>query len=267
MKKILYLLSGIFVSINSYAAPADTIPNSGFERWGFSTWFQVPQDWMTNNSQILPPVVMGDSNAHSGLSSMRLLNTGALVPHAYCGFAISTHPQNMGGYFNPSLMNNDSAWILVRLFYNNQAVDSGSMALYNGIIPGYTPFLIPLSQSSINADSCEISVFGGTMSQSSVLFDDFEFNFLLGTSEITAVHFLAYPNPAHDRLILNTENIVPESIEAYQTNGQRVRLWSAEISPNVTNQVSVDVSVLAPGAWVIAVVGKDEIRYGTVIIE
>lgn len=269
MKKLYFIILLLSAGFANASLP-DSIPNSGFEQWSTTGWFDYPTGWMTNNSQLLAAVVIKDTLSHSGNLAMRLTNQGALRPHAWCGFPLTNHPINFGGYIRSLLFNNDSGEIHVRLFYNQQMIDSGYTVIYNGIFPIYNSFVVSISQQSTIADSCVISMEGGTLYLSDILYDDLQFDFFLNTSEIKKTPFKLYPNPCSSRVIMlfDRSNFYPEEVYAINTLGQQYRLniiiddMKQEdyiyYLPQGRNMV-VDLEMLNEGVWIIVVKNKNEI--------
>jgi hypothetical protein len=263
MKKILLFLFLCSASVN--AASADSIPNSGFEVWFTSTWFEFPGQWVTNNSQIMPPTVVRDSLPHSGLFAMKLTNQGALQPHASTEFAITTTHSDVGCYVRPALANNDSARIEVRFYYQSQLVDSGFAVIYNGIVAGYSAIIIPITQSSALVDTCRISIYGGTVPQSDIVFDDIQFDFLSGVNEPQQARLTLYPNPARDFIHIGngSKQFNNPQIEAYNAKGQRVILHNLA---KKSNRLEFDIQSISPGIWMIYL-KDDENNYSAVFIK
>ena len=250
------------------ASVPDSIPNSDFEQWSTTGWYDFPTGWMTNNNQLLAATVVKDSLAHSGNLAMRLTNLGGLRPEAWCGFHLSSHPLNLGGYVRSLLFNNDSGEIHVRLYFNQQLVDSGYSVVYNGIFPLFNTFIVPISQNSVSADSCVISFDGGTVYQSDILYDDLQLDFLLAIPAIKNSQLMCFPNPCSDRAILhfNAGNFYPDEIFAINTLGEKHPLnFIADMNKEDyiyymphDGKFVLDVGMLSKGIWIIAIKNKSE---------
>ena len=93
------------------AIVADTIPNAGFEDWIFVGWNMDPRGWTVNNSQLLAANVVPDSNSHSGLLAMMLIQSGNFRPEASCGFPVTGHPSSLNGFLRNQLNSGDTALI------------------------------------------------------------------------------------------------------------------------------------------------------------
>ena len=215
MKKIvltLCILLGRSFIVN--ANPIDSIPNSAFENWIITSWFSNPPGWETNNTSLLASTVQPDPNSYSGSLSMQLTNSGALIPEAKAGFAIQEHPLTLTGYVRNEILNNDSATLMIRLYQNNQIVDSGQIVFYGGINPNFHSFIVPLSQSSLLADSCEIRIVGGQQFNSAISFDEFSFTSPSAIDQIESnASWFLYPNPFSSTIHLKSTSGLKEQIE------------------------------------------------------
>ncbi len=256
MKKI-FLLYFIFHSVLADASNPDSIPNSGFEQWFIASWFEFPAGWETSNTQMLAPSVRKDSAAFSGNYALRLTHTNPAW--ARCGFPLTSHPTNFGGYMQNLLLNNDSAEISIRIFYNQQIVDSGHMVIFGGINPNYSSFIVPISQNTTNADSCVITLTGGTVDFSDLIYDDIVFDFAMGTGWITfPVVNPPYPNPCTDRIYIDTKGLdfISTTVEAYSSSGQYIILEKNNAAFPVDplflpqrNYISLSTERLSSGYW------------------
>ena len=193
----------VIMMIFPLMSQAQAIPNAGFESWLLSQWFEFPEGWETNNTSILAPTVVKDSDEYSGNLAMMLTNQGALRPFAGCGFEISTHPVDLGGYVKNYITSNDSAIMIVHLFSSGVAVDSGMIIFYGQVFnPNWTSFTIPISQTRTDADSCHISIYGGNLFSSTISFDDLELDFTAGIPVHNREDVKVYPNPFNDYLYI-----------------------------------------------------------------
>ncbi len=275
MKKFIFSL-GLILSqtILLRASNVDSIPNSGFERWNFISWYLNPAGWGTNNTSLLAATVVQDSNSYSGLLAMQLLNSGSLVPEASVGFKIQQHPISLSGFVRNDILTNDSAYVIVRLYRQNQPVDSGSFTFYGGINPFYHSFIIPISQNSSNTDSCEIRMYGGQQYLSSISFDDLS---LTQSSNIGSTSddnkFKIYPNPFSSYIRVEFSEPIDEDayIEIYDINGKLVagknllnNIIAVYTQKNGTTLL-IEQEALAPGVYSL-VVNTSGKRYSKKII-
>ena len=257
----------------SNAASADSIPNSGFESWIISQWFIDPLGWSTNNSHILAPTVVQDTDAYAGSLAMKLTNSGSLVPAASCNFTISSHPENLGFQIKNLLGSGDSGTVVVRIFYHQQLVDSGYTALFGGINPNYTPFILPISQNSINADSCEIVFTGGQAVFAEYSIDEIQFDMILGYPIIEGADFSLYPNPFRNYIFLENHGKRFDFVEVYDIVGKYFKTIDIKNSNNfdfLMHSIDAQFEVintesLPMGAWMF-VFRTPENRYSQLLI-
>ena len=242
MKKCYFIFLLFLSPCFSFANVPDTIPNAGFERWLSLTWFDNPETWFTNNNSLLAAGVVKDSAAYSGYLAVKVINSGALVPQLWTSFHLNTRPFSFGGYFKKNILSNDSVIISVHLYYNNIIVDSGHSIEYAGSTSGYVPFSIPISQHLAIADSCDITIVGGTLFTSEISFDDLAFDFSLEIPPINDVSFSVYPNPCSNNLIIQSNFSKSDnfSLEAYDAIGRRQFLNDAYLDNSTADDYIVD---------------------------
>lgn len=259
MKNLIFILSLTLCQSNAlFANNIDSIPNSGFERWYSLSWYYNPAGWQTNNTSIMPTTVEPDSDSYSGNLAMRLINSGGLVPEASVGFHVQQHPLTLSGFVRNQILTNDSAHLSVKLYLHHQLIDSGTFAFYGGINPFYHSFAIPISQNFTSADSCEIRIFGGQQSSSSISFDELALTRSSGTNSKADENKLkVYPNPSSSFIRVDFSETFSEdaAIEIYDINGKLVagkNLLNNIIA--VYNQKSsatlmIEQQALAPGIY------------------
>jgi hypothetical protein len=258
MKKLFYFLFLLALcSRPALGSSPDTIPNQGFERWLFTSWFSIPDQWNTSNSQLLAPTVLMDSVAHTGTLAMKLTYQGNITPVAWCGFPLSTHPQNLGGFMKNWLNTGDSATISVYLYDNQLLADSGYGVYYGGINPNYHSFIVPIGQQSSQADSCVIFITGGHGFGSDISFDDLQFDFPVGIPEKSDGFFRFFPNPCSDFLFIESENQIdfPAYVRVFDPAGRQadflIYFDYLESSPNRNHKACLNTSLLKPGVWLL----------------
>jgi hypothetical protein len=277
MKKCYLIFLLILSQRISFASVPDTIPNAGFERWLNVTWYDNPEAWFTNNNSLLAPGVSMDSNAYSGYLAVKLANVGALVPELWTGFPLTTRPFNLGGYYKKDIRSNDSVVISVHLYLNHILVDNGTSIEYTGSTSGYVPFIIPISQNLAVADSCDISIVGGTVFASEISFDNLEFDFSLGIPPVEKFSFSVYPNPCTENLIVQSNFSEKEkfNIEAYDVLGKKEYLTDEVLDNSITVDYIVNpedmrrvfnISKLHNGVWILIFRSKEQ-SYTTRLIK
>lgn len=214
MKKVILLIIILgSLSLGTKANLVDSIPNAGFEVWNIFSWFTNPRDWQTNNTSLLAATVEMDGNSYAGNYAMKLINSGSLIPEASTKFYMQEHPLTLTGYVRNEIINNDSAYVRVRLFQNGLQVDSGVQSFFGGINPNYHSFIIPLSQNSLMADSCEITIIGGQQITSSISFDELSFTSISSVSEKPAGLLVSvFPNPFRGKLNISLNSMVSGQI-------------------------------------------------------
>jgi len=267
MKNLRALLLMTILPLFSHA---QVIPNAGFESWLLSQWFEFPEGWETNNTSILAPTVVKDSDEYSGNLAMMLTNQGALQPFAGCGFEVSSHPANLGGYVKNYITFADSAVLTVRLFSSGVAVDSGMIVFYGQVFnPNWHSFTIPISQTRSDADSCYISIYGGSLFGSTISFDDLEFDFSAGIPDLDERVVNVYPNPFNDYLYIEGLE-EPFTVTATDILGRKA-VECAIINPNFCgtsfgdyNKIRmINTADLHKGCWLLEInsnSGKQVIR-------
>src|SRR5688572_7456290 len=104
MKKRLLLPLLLLSLSHALKAQTDTIPNAGFENWIFGGWGSNPAQWIVNNSQIMPANVVPDSDSYSGMTAMKMINSGNFRPFAACNFLLSHHPDAFTGFMKNNLL-------------------------------------------------------------------------------------------------------------------------------------------------------------------
>jgi hypothetical protein len=252
-KQFLFSILLLIALINSRSAKSDSIPNGDFELWYTTTWFDFPAGWMTNNNQIIAPMVVKDTDSYNGIYAVQLYTSNNLIPEASCGFPLTQHPFNVGGYCKNTLITGDSAEIVVRIYHNQQLTDSGRIVFFGGINPFYSSFVIPLSQSSTLADSCYIVMHGGTSGQVRISFDDLDIDFGMSVPENDkSGGLIIYPNPSSNKLIISMPGRnLADGFRAfvYDNNGK----LHAEISDIHFGPMIINTETLAAGNYIITV--------------
>ena len=250
MKLKIYLL--LLVALPSGAWAIDTIPNAGFENWVFSGWFLNPQGWQTNNNQLMPNTVVQDSDSYSGQLAMKLINSGSLIPEAWCGFTLSQHPLAMMGYYKIHTSSGDSGAIRVHIFYQGSLVDSGYMPLFSGINPFYFLINLGISQSSSFADSCSVFLTGGTQNLGAISVDDLSFSFPSSVTGEASASFEIGPNPANEYTRIKNPGFEPgDRIELCDVTGKIIR----EIKIAAI-ETQIELNDLAAGAYICSYISK-----------
>jgi hypothetical protein len=270
-RKIYSIIALLFLFFSAKNLSADTIPNAGFENWSTTTWFDFPTSWQTNNSHIMAPIVVRDSFPYAGNLAMKLTNLNTLIPRASCGFTLTSHPENIGGYIKNLIASNDSGYFVIHIFYNTQIVDSGYQTLFGGgINPNWSSFIIPISQNSVNADSCSIVIYGGTNYLSDVSFDDLQLDFIQGVPDQEEISFNIYPNPSNDIFIveMNSSSLINSTIEISDMLGRGYEIESISLhSYGISEKkMLLNLSGFPAGIWIITI-RKNERSHSVLLLK
>ena len=242
MKQIIYI-SLMMLALQANAQNA--IPNNGFESWmNIGGWFENPVDWQTSNNQIMISQVFKDSNAYAGTFSLNLTTyTTNYLPFAKCGFKLNDHPVYLKGYTTHGITNGDSALVRALIYYQGNLVDSARYVVQNGINPGFTFFMVPVSNGSAVADSCEIIINGCQLYNDGIKVDDIALVYLLSEDELQSNMFEVFPNPAIN--ILNIHS--GKQITSYQVYDTSLKMVLSNDSRK--NDVVLDVSRMSQGSY------------------
>jgi len=245
MKKIFTLIFAFACQFGAHAQNPDSIPNPGFEQWFISQWFDFPAGWMTNNSQILAPTVVRDTDEYSGFLAMQLINAGAFAPHASSGFPVQHHPATLNGYLKNNLATGDSGIFTVWIYYQQNRVDSGQLIIHSGNLHTYEPFNISISQNDTHADSCVIDFIGGEVYLSVLVVDELTFSFPQAISGLNAGDtWIVCPNPfsGNINLINKFRPDFPVVLTIYSSSGKMI--FNQEV-----REGNIDLSFMSAGMY------------------
>jgi hypothetical protein len=140
-----------------------TIPNGDFENWDKRPSLQ---NWKTNSCpECLPPfntyIVQKDSSfVYHGLYSALFVFNNVYPSWAENKFPVKTHPSSLNGFVRGSILGTDSVYIKIRLFNKGVVIDSGRW-FGTSLTSNYERVMIPITQSSPNADTVIIRIQGG----------------------------------------------------------------------------------------------------------
>ena len=152
------LLSAIFFAFFVHVK-GQNIPNYSFENWiNIGGWFDNPEFWMTNNNQIMVPVVK-DTNAFDGNYAVEL-NTIGIRPYVRSKFVFHAHPLLIEAFVKSNIISGDSVDIHIMIYAGGNLVDSGRWTNTTSI-NGWTLQQIPVSMNNPFTDSLEIIIMGG----------------------------------------------------------------------------------------------------------
>lgn len=265
MKTTFFLLVIMFVM--SIQTIGQTIPNSGFENWDIvGGWFEYPNSWITNNTQITTPVLK-DTNSFEGSYSL-------IISHKYSfhdGFATSKfpfliHPTNILAYVKSEIDGNDSVRIDISVFLEGKIVDSGQWVNTTSIST-WTLQSIPISQNSLVIDSLEIQIYGGTQKGTTINVDKLEYELTTSIDPITLdANWCLFPNPMTDfsKLTFNNSKREKFNLKLYNMKGQVVKT-----NDNITaEEVIIEKDNLTKGIYLFML--RTDIKqaaFGKLVIE
>jgi hypothetical protein len=243
------------------------IPNSDFENWyNVGGWFDNPDYWNTNNSQVVTTVVRPDSDAYSGMLAMLLYNNGIMRPSAITKFPASGNVNSMVGYVKLKLILNDTVMITLRELSNGIVVDSGRWIGLSDIL-NYTQITIPVTQNNNSIDTVEIEITGGNKNNlifegTSFLVDHLQLNQPSVVIECPVFDdaFAAYPNPVSDFITMK-KNIITSKIEIIDSKGVIVKqIIPDQFDVNQLDFYQVNVASLATGIYYVQLFTKSGIK-------
>jgi hypothetical protein len=149
----------------------DTIPNASFENWNSMGWFENPEGWQTNNSQLMEYVVK-DSNANQGNLAMRINTNGwaqIQLPIIYCSY------KDVGDlFFHIKTHNQDSDRFSVEVYYlfKSKIIDTGLCEINTNLNVFTLLKTSAANHSSSNVDSISIIIRGGSKPDNYVILDN-----------------------------------------------------------------------------------------------
>jgi len=171
MRKLILLIIIIVATFSYGFCQIDTIPNASFERWKFMGWFENPEGWQTNNSQLMEYVVK-DTDAYSGNLAMRINTNGWAQVQAPIIHSSGKQLIELYFYAKSKINNIDTFIIEVFLLNKGIVIDTG-LTMITTNVDQYIFKNIPLGQYSDDADSIKIKIIGGTTSGNYIILDNF----------------------------------------------------------------------------------------------
>jgi hypothetical protein len=239
------------------------IPNNSFENWiNIGGWFDNPDFWMTNNSQIVVPVVK-DTNAYDGNFAVKL-NTIGIRPYVRSKFVFHAHPLLIEAFVKSNILSGDSVDIHVKIYAGGNLVDSGRWTSTTSI-NGWTLQQIPVTMNNPFTDSLEIIIMGGHQTGTTLSVD--------AMSAVTTgidlhnaeLHYTLFPQPASKKAKLEFDNRAHEnfSFTLYNCKGQSVQ----NINYITDNHIKLDLSSFRGGLYLFRLSTNNKQAFGKLIIQ
>jgi len=152
------------------------IPNGDFELWDDALSLL---DWQTNSCPLCEPpfetyIVQKDTNAYHGKYGAKFIYNQVYKSRASNKFLVAAHPSIMEGYVWADMAAGDTVMINIDLFSGKDKVDSGSWFAISSIA-SFEKIEIPLTQSSLSADSACIKIQGGGKEHTILYLDNLSF--------------------------------------------------------------------------------------------
>jgi hypothetical protein len=244
---------------------AQTIPNSGFETWeNIGGWYFNPENWETNNSQIMTPVLQ-ETNSYSGNYSLTINhNFSARTGYAKSRFPFNVNAVAIKAYVKCEISTRDKVSVLVNAYLNQQLTGDGMWTSSNSISE-WTLITIPITQKSSEADSLEIQIFGGDSLQTSISVDEISYDLISGINTHTSPVYTLYPNPFSEKLRYEisgpeeNQMILFEITDVYGRTIARVDKY--------TNQGELNFPDIPAGIYIVKITTNLEVRTIVVIKE
>ena len=187
-----------------------TIPNSDFENWTtFGGWYDNPDYWTTNNSQIMVASVNKYTTAYHGTLAAQII-TGGLPGWCQTQFPLTAHPSNLSAWVMTNISGTDTVFISIVLMSNGNVVDGG-LWKYGSNITSYTFISIPITQNVNTIDSAVIHIQSGTNSGTYLIVDYLQFDVStgIGSSYDGDNNCVIYPNPMTNQTNIRLNGNIP----------------------------------------------------------
>lgn len=286
MKKITTTFA-LLLLLTGYAGAQQQIANAGFESWDTIGDYTQPSKWFTLNPLTTfgyDPSTTISSDAHSGNFAVLLeslagpnsnlsgvLCTGPiLTPNLQPDFSkmkvpFTSKPQALEVYFKSFPEPGDTCIMAMYLTRWNMALQKTDTIAEAGIRFGDTVGVYTLASSAFEyssplpPDSMFIIIsssadgFNPTVG-SKLLLDDFHLTYTTGLSDVNAVQFSVYPNPANTKLVIESEES-EGIISLYSIMGTLVLQQNMD-----AKQTVLDVSGVADGMYMMMVQSADGVQ-------
>ena len=230
MKKSLLFFFVLF----SYLSHAQYIPNPSFEQWNnVGGWFDNPDDWMTNNGQIVAPVSKDIVYNTEGQYAMRVSANG----WALCRFDVQADLSGFHFDYYFSASGSDTALAIMEGYYNGMLAGSDTAKLYN---PGSgNTRAIFFSGPPLWVDSIDIIVEGGQNQGTFIVVDNFR-EIVTGIDEANTLAGKVW----YSQEKLFVIDCLNSDISIFNSAGMQLAKQSIN-----SNEMLIDVSCFAAGVY------------------
>lgn len=256
LKTLLFLL--FVTAALTTTVKGQLVPNAGFENWhNVGGWFDNPDDWTTNNTQLLGDFVERDSMPYQGDWGMKIKPHDTVPGLAYITFPLIAHPVSVQVFVKSQVTSGDTNLINVIVYSNDSVRDVGNWINVNAI-PNWIPVNIPITQSTPEIDSLEIIIRSGR-GQSWLSVDEFSLDLFTDVEEIAdrVPAWSLAPNPMKEYTFLTFHEPVMNdySFSLHNSSGQSLRGRSGV---NDT-RLRIDRKSLSPGLYFILLTRENEV--------
>lgn len=260
MKKLLLL----FLLLPVFAA-AQTIPNGNFESWFWAGWYENPEYWVTDNTE-LQYTVTKDFDSYEGEIAMRVTAVPIGVGEygeALTLFEIDAVPAALNFYAKTDV---EFGGVSVAITFLNQDLEIYTEEWFNtSNLEDYTLISIPLDQIEPVITHARIKVVaqvGDLIAGTAwISVDAMEFGEPLSVKKTELNSFKIYPNPASESLTIQSSGSSLGNLKITDVAGKIV------IEKNVQeNLTTIDIQSLAPGLYTISS-DKGLVKASTFIVE
>lgn len=240
-----------FLAFMAFVANAQTIPNGNFENWTSNTWTNSPDDWETENSQILEPVTQ-DLDSYEGDFAMMVTSQESIIGEyasAIATFDIEYIPASLDFYVKTETL--FGAVGVTITFYNQEFVVSSDEWFSSITFEEWSPVIIEMDQIEPIITHVEIVVWaqvGDLVAGDAIIsVDAMGFGTISGVDNIVNGKVVIYPNPANDVIRFSAENVSIESISVMDITGRKVMQKS-----QFKNGQQIQVSDLPEGIYILS---------------
>lgn len=232
-----------------FAVCAAQIPNSGFENWIENGWSNDPEDWETDNSELVQPVTQ-DLEAYEGMYAMKV--TAVPIGVGDWGEASTIVPID---YIPASLdfwvkSQNENGFVQVLIeFFNGEVLFTSFFWGTSESISDWTFVSLEMTQQEpiLTYAKITVSALVGDLiaGEAQISIDEMSFGETNAVSDQSLNNIQVYPNPAKDSFQFDAENDKVDRIEIYALDGKLAK--AVELNDLKTKEV--DISSLAPGMY------------------